>query len=339
MSVADGAGISSPLLDAAVSNGILSPTSSKLSPSPTRRPRISRLSTSSSDQLRSGLMLTRGRGWSGSESEEEEFAQALRSIALRKLAAPRPKGARSLSTGMQSSGASGSGGEGSSRLYSINLNTARPSLQGDTDRLSQLSNSSSAQSGPDSAGPLTPDPINNIPMSTQMALVLAHGPKTPPISRPASSASNGSTIPGDYPWGRSSAPASPTGSIRSKRSGRSSGMNSGTSSPQRSFYEDLSSSLAVLGAAPVSSGLQARSTLPRPTRKVEGWGRPEVLMDERWDVDPMSNSGDEMDGVDMKSGRAGSPDMDEMTARGRKMGHGKLASLFDETLDEVGVAL
>ena len=338
MSVADGAGISSPLLDAAVSNGILSPTSSKLSPSPTRRPRISRLSTSSSDQLRSGLMLTRGRGWSGSESEEEEFAQALRSIALRKLAAPRPKGARSLSTGTQSSGASGSGGEGSSRLYSINLNTARPLLQGATDRLSQLSNSSSAQSGPDSAGPLTPDPINNIPMSTHMALSLAHGPKTPPISRPASAASNGSTVPGDYPWGRSSAPASPTGSIRSKRSGRSSGRNSGTSSPPRSFYEDLSSSLAVL-SAPIRSGPKAKSTLPPPTRQVEGWGWPEVLMDEQWDVDPMWDSEDEVDGVDIKSGRAGSQDREEMMARGRKVGHGKLASLFDETLDEVGVAL
>lgn len=338
--MADIAGISSPLLDAAVSNGILPPNSSRLSPSPAGRPRISRISSASSDHLRSGVVLTSGRGWSGSESEEEEFAHAIRSIALRKLSAPRPKMARTTSSGTQSSDCGTSGSEGSARRRYVNLNTARPSLHDTADRLSQLSNTSSALSGPDSAGPLTPNPTDAVPMSAHVALSLAQGAKPLPTSRPASRASStGSTIPGDYPWGRSSAPASPTGSIRSVRSGRSSGRNSGSVSPKKSFYEDLSSSLAGFSAAPAKSSKKAKSALPRPTRKVEGWGRPEVLMDEPWDLDAMWDSEDEMEGAGFKGPRAASAELGEVMAGGKGGAHEKFASLFDETLDEVGVAL
>lgn len=352
--VADGIDISSPLLDAAVSSGILSPNSSRLSPSPTRGPKTARSSSSSSDQLRSGRVLTSGRGWSGSESEEEEFVQAIRSITLRKLSAPRLKTTRSLSTGTQSSSPGASASEGPSRVYCASLQGPRPSLRSSGDRHSQLSSASSAPSGPESAGPLTPASIDPAPMSTHVALSVAQRTKTPPITRPASAASSsGSTIPGDYPWGRSSAPASPTGSIRSRRSDRSSGRTSRTSSPQKSFYEDLSSSLADLSTAPSTSAKKATLALPPPTRKVEGWGRPEVLTDEKWDMDAMWDSEDEMGyagvevsrgstprgGVTSMGGRAASPDVGQMMARGKDGGHGKFGSLFDETLDEVGVAL
>jgi len=92
----------------------------------------------------------------------------------------------------------------------------------------------------------------------------------PQAERRASSSSSASSAPGNYPWGRSSAPSSPNGSIRSGSSGSSGNL-------QRSFYEELGNTISAVEKK------SQRKGMPIPTRQVEGWGKPEVLIDEKWD--------------------------------------------------------
>lgn len=331
---ANGLVVASPLLDAAVFSGILSPNSRLLkTASPVSSRPGEKRSSSSSQALRSGLSFTRGRGWSGSESEEEEFGKAIQTILSRRNSG-RPSLSRSGSTSSTTSQ--------SSRRSDTRLAT-RPVLRPMADRLSQLSNASTA----DSAGPLTPNDSDlSVPMSVKVQL-----PATPIRRSSSASNSSSSTIPGDFPWG-GSAPSSPTGSIRAGKSGH----NSPT---RKSFYEDLNTTLQG-----VAKDKEKKRRMPKPTRKVEGWGQPEVLLEDAWrdslqrqtlwnssdeemewsKSQPSSSRGGTPDGKGKgrKSIRVASPDFGALGFAGMKMkmgNVGEFGSLLDEQMPEVGTAI
>lgn len=330
--------VNSPLLDAAVSSGILSPNSRLLKPaSPLPSRSMPKRSLSSSSQaLRSGLSFTRGKGWSGSESEEEEFGKAIQSIVFRKNNS-RPPTLRSASANSPSTSFSG---------QTDNALHARHSAR-KMDRLSQLSATSSAPSSVDSIGPLTP---HEAEITMLAKAILPPVKLTRPLhSRHSSShsTSSGSTIPGDFPWG-GSAPSSPTGSVSGRRSAYS-------SSDRNTFYQDLNQSLQSVA---MGKEKEKRRKMPKPTRKVEGWGRPEILLEDVWNDtlqwQTLWNSSDEemewhksqpssSGGTPKGKVRQGispnSPDLSAFGLKKTRMEEEQWGSLLDEVMPEIGLAM
>jgi len=219
-------------------------------------------------------------GWSGSESEEEDFTQAIRQIGLRRL--DRKTRSRASPDAYESPA-----------LPPLSLVMhAGPRPSRPVDRLSQQS-CGSGISTMSSAGPLTPSISGD-------ACTVKH-------ERRVSASSSGSSAIGNYPWGRSS--SSPSGSVCSDRS----------DSGDRPFDAAFGRSTST-------------KRMPTPTRRVEGWGRPELLTSAGW-----SDSEDEESRGMMrvkkyleKVQRSGSPDFDE-----NGPGWGDLSH---ETLDEMPAA-
>ena len=260
--------LSAPLMDVALQSNIISPNSrlnrfslsSRRSsdggpfttPSPSSpmfrtasTPGSSRSSYSSRSSVRSSTTTLRplslssrhsGEGWSGSESEEEEFISAIQSISIRRLSTPRLKRIPSLMARPKPLRSATSPGSLSPRVHTRTLEDERtsprsPLAEGSSPRTpggrsalsrlsgqSQLSNSTCSEV---ESALLTPCPSSDTPASSK-----------------------------DLP--------SPTKS----RADASTGV--------------------VLGE------VREPAKLPRPTRRVEGWGMPEILIDEEW------SSGDEL---------------------------------------------
>ena len=210
---------SSSLIEVAASNGIISPNSNLL-----RRSRGSSASVQSTTPRTARLSDVsdpREEGWSGSESEEEGFAEAIRSITLRKLAGGHARLNSNLSIQTTSS------------MSTICL----PHFVVETaagDHSSLVSTASSMTSSIDSSGPVTP----NVDAMSDCELPLG------------------------------------------KLVGASKQLH------------HISSSTSVASS-------QHLAPLPNPTRKVDGWGRPEILLDEDWGAEeselPWSNMGGSSD--------------------------------------------
>jgi hypothetical protein len=177
------ADLAAPLEEVAYKSRILSPNSRLLlrSRSSTKSSQSSRrTSTISSSSLRSGVGLTSGKGWSGSESEEEEWSTSLRLLQnrkVRKSVIPRPVWAKQAD---------------------------RLSQASQTSTLSTMS-TMTADSGVSHASTELLTPSGSTDMPHALAQV------APKLRRTGSSASTSSTstIPGNFAWGKSSPDQSP----------------------------------------------------------------------------------------------------------------------------------
>ncbi|WWD20653.1 hypothetical protein CI109_105129 [Kwoniella shandongensis] len=255
--------LSTPLITAALRSKILTPRSRLVNQQLTlRRPTQSRSSSSNSvnsESLKTGMGLTSGRGWSGSESEEEEWVSAVRSVSQRKAASRSPP-----LLNLESTPTSNRFSSASYASSSQSVSTGKST----NNRLSQLSTLSGVSTIEIDLGPLTPATSINMDDLTPQVM-----------RRTNSTSSTASSLPGDFPWGQSSPPASPIrGLFASSPSSRKSSKDSfpfpGTSSPLRT-----------------PTRMKSPRTLPPPKNEVEGWGEPEVLMDDRdWDEDILSRS-------------------------------------------------
>lgn len=188
--------------------------------------------------------LTSGKGWSGSESEEEEWTTSLRLINNRK----NRKSVLPIRT------ASGD--------RPTSVVPQRPAWAKEADRYSQASQTSTISSLADSeisyASTELLTPSGSMDMPHQSESIVA-----PALQRTASttSSSSTSTLPGNFAWGKSSPDQSPR--LRAMGSGAF-----GRRSSSRSIGSNASATF---------------STLPTPTRNVEGWGNPELMFGESTD--------------------------------------------------------
>jgi hypothetical protein len=196
-------------------------------------------------------------------------------------------------------------------------------------------------------GPLTPCDAD-VTMLSKVALP----PVTPTRRISSESLSSGSTVPGDFPWGGSS-PSSPAGSIRRKSRG-----STHTLTDRTLLYSDLNDSLQN-----VKDGKEKKKrTMPKPTRKVEGWGKPEILLEDALNGDSgeycgralWNSSDEEVEWSKSNPGslrgtprakRADSPDLSALgfARKGMSIGAGAddWGSLLDEEMPEmfIGTAM
>ncbi|WWC65113.1 uncharacterized protein I303_107727 [Kwoniella dejecticola CBS 10117] len=295
--------VASPLMKVALHSHILSPQSRLLAPpSPCRPASIRSVSTNSVDtlsSLRSGLGLTSGRGWSGSESEEEEWMSTARQIKERRSRSTfkSPKTPQPLKAAKSNMG-TGTGYESglmiqvdiemedtptptktkrfssSSFTSSTSTSTSTSSggsgnikTQAKTNRYSQLSEISTVASTTTEGIPLTPQTLEILTPS-----LVGLG-----LSRSNSNVSSGSSTPGNFPWGLSSPPNSP---IR--------GLFANNAIPKKDLITSFRNSTST-GKAKDDVHFSSRSKnqkkkdLPRPTREIDEdcWGEPEILIDQQ----------------------------------------------------------
>ena len=309
--------ISASSLNATTTSGPLPQISPLISFRPSPLDRVGqRLNRSSSiESVQSATSLAKARGRGASESEEEGFTHAIRAIGLRKI--DRREESRTLT----------SSGDSNTPHFAplAMIMQRRPRAHRTADCMSRLS-SGSMLSTSSSTGPMTP----SVPGDAMMSQT----------SRRMSTSSSCSGGPGDYPWGRRSVPPSPTASIRSGRS---------FPSPKASFYADLSTvTPSKTGTVTTTQSMR----MPPPTRKIGGWGRPEVLMDGHWDQilsEDWSDSESEMDEAEEPAlpeshfGSSSRRRRSELSDRNRIVAPSsdKRDSSFDETTDEnpIGTAL
>nr|ODN96047.1 hypothetical protein L204_03738 [Cryptococcus depauperatus CBS 7855] len=276
--------VSTPLAQVALRSKILTPHSRLVSQPPIKtaivrraRPIVPR--TVSTPALKSGWLLTSGKGWSGSESEEEGWAKAVRSVKARKAQKSCPASKRS------------------TPKPSLQVSVERTSVRDDlTPRASDFSgiyvqkrfssiSSTTATTISDTEGPLTPNLSSGLP---SMSPAIAYS-----MSRSASFTSPGA-IPNDFSW---AAPFPPTSPQHQSFMIDSKDCSSLRSVPSFSSMSVLSrtTSRASRGSKRFSSKI-----LPKPLRSVEGWGKPEVLLDdETWGEEdcapsPLSATGFEL---------------------------------------------
>ncbi|OCF45689.1 hypothetical protein I317_00592 [Kwoniella heveanensis CBS 569] len=328
--------VASPLVKVAARSRILTPRSrllhrlSGVDGTPTRPGSVRSISTNSvstisSSSLKSGMGFTSGRGWSGSESEEEEWMSAVRQVALRRTSGKlrtasasssrRKASPPDLDLRVQASPSQIREVEfevdndetpthkrfishvatATLRVTETTVAERRDSAQ---NRYSHLSDASAVSLGVSSTTEADPEPITPLTLEVLTPAVAAAA-----LSRTnsASSSSAGSLGPGAYPWGASSPPNSPIRGLFA------------TASPTRevfitSFRGDkvrktktiapVEFKLPVAGpndpedhtGTVADSGFKARRpwigrsasgrNLPTPTREVEGWGDPEILIDD-----------------------------------------------------------
>lgn len=240
-----------PLYEAAVRAGILSSRSQLLWPSkPKRRtfipPRF---------RLAESVSREESTGWSGSESEEEEFNEVLASIGRRKLAQKIAAASASASSSSRSSTIAGAKSTANQQQRLTPPKDHRASL-----RLSMISESSnsSCSTSASSIGILTPDPHR-----TKFTM----GPYDPLNHTPTHThTSNGHG-----------------------HTGRLSIITSSWSASKAS----AGSALGIPVPTPVAIRRTKSFTrvLPVPKRQVKGWGKPEILLED--DEAPLINSSSE----------------------------------------------
>ncbi|WWD08440.1 hypothetical protein V865_006552 [Kwoniella europaea PYCC6329] len=259
--------IASPLVKVALSSHILSPKSRLLSasPSPISRPgsirSVSPNSISTLSSLRSGLGLTSGRGWSGSESEEEDWISTVRHIRERKSLTPQKQNRRKsegltiqvehdIVTPTQIKRLS------TSSTTSTNSNNRNKNVN----RYSQLSEISTITTTTTASTTESHLPIT--PLSLEMLTPSTVGLLTRTNSNASSTSSIQNNKIGNFPWGLSSPPNSP---IR--------GLFVNNLSPTKEFFTSFRDT---------SRGKKGKREMPIPTREdmLEDWGEPEILIDQ-----------------------------------------------------------
>ncbi|WRT70636.1 uncharacterized protein IL334_007634 [Kwoniella shivajii] len=267
--------ISSPLVKVALDSRILTPRSRLVSASPSPkviRPAymrsISANSATSTTSLRSGVSLTSGKGWSGSESEEEDWINTVRSIKLRKasrgtsVSSSIPFGEKKQNpNGLTIQIQSNDDEEEdvvpttTKRLSISSITTTCSNKSGSRreslKRFSQLSEISTVESHL----PLTPLTLEILTPSTIISL----------SRKNSNTSSNGSSQPGNFPWGLSSPPNSP---IR--------GLFMNNPLPSKEFL----TSFRTKSKSKSNSTQRSGKELPEPTRIENGWGEPEILIDQ-----------------------------------------------------------
>ncbi|OCF78585.1 hypothetical protein I204_00525 [Kwoniella mangroviensis CBS 8886] len=265
--------IASPLVKVALSSRILSPKSRLLSASssssPISRPgsmrSVSANSISTLSSLRSGLGLTSGRGWSGSESEEEDWITTVREIRERKSpVTPRKKEVRRKSEGstiqLGHEMVTPTQIKRLSTISTISSKSNSNSNNKSMNRYSQLSEISTitttttTSSTSESHLPITP-------LSLEVLTPGTVGLTRTSSNASSTSSSNNNKI-GNFPWGLSSPPDSP---IR--------GLFVNNLSPTREFFTSFRDT---------SRGKKGKRELPIPAREdmLEDWGEPEILIDQ-----------------------------------------------------------
>ncbi|KAK8850471.1 hypothetical protein IAR55_004389 [Kwoniella newhampshirensis] len=267
--------LSTPLITAALRSKIITPHSRLVSQSsPAARPTQSRTTSANSvntESLKTGMGLTSGRGWSGSESEEEEWVAAVRSVSQRKAASRSPSSTYGLDVETRLDSTPTHKRFSSTSYASSSHSIKTGASKSFNYRLSQLSTLSGASTIELDMGPLTPAASMNLENLTPQVAVA--------MIRNNSVSSTSSSVPGDFPWGQSSPPASPSrGLFPNSPTGRKASKDgfpfSGASSPLRT-----------------PTRLRDSTTLPPPEREVEGWGEPEVLMDDQYFDGEFSRAG------------------------------------------------
>ncbi|WVQ63261.1 uncharacterized protein L199_001412 [Kwoniella botswanensis] len=263
--------IASPLVKVALSSHILSPKSRLLSASssssPISRPgsirSVSANSISTLSSLRSGLGLTSGRGWSGSESEEEDWISTVRHIRERKSLTPQKQNRRKsegltiqvehdIVTPTQIKRLS------TCSTTSTNSNNRNKS----TNRYSQLSEISTITTTTTTSTATTESHLPITPLSLEMLTPSTVGLLTRTNSNASSTSSSQNNKIGNFPWGLSSPPDSP---IR--------GLFVNNLSPTKEFFTSFRDT---------SRGKKGKRQMPMPTREdmLEDWGEPEILIDQ-----------------------------------------------------------
>ena len=254
-------------------------------------------------------------GWSGEESEEEEWAEALRQITFRKQASPRttptPQSSATVPSAQAHVSDSSSSGESSSSRSTAATSTSvftrstlslgdygvsasgpvppkRTSLEQVSARYSQLSIISSASSTELMTPTSSHVNIRAIPSSPRGLKLATSLSSEDAISLPSPGPLDSpKRRPGNFNWG-GSAPSSP---VRSQAGTPTRGSpspipNRPLRSPMRGALS-LSRSLSSSSAPPsYATGTSGAVSLPRPTRLDPSvWGEPEILVDDvddRW---------------------------------------------------------
>ncbi|WVF67942.1 hypothetical protein IAT40_002704 [Kwoniella sp. CBS 6097] len=315
--------VASPLVKVAARSRILTPRSRLLQPpsmdsTPTRPGSVRSVSTNSvstisSLSLKSGLGFTSGRGWSGSESEEEEWVSAVRQVALRKASGksrtPSSSGTRRKASQLElkvhvspSQDRDSDETPTHKRFISTtatgSATAAVPERKKSAqDRYSHLSDISAVSVSLSTTTEADPEPVTPLTLEILTPAVIAAT-----LSRTNSGSSSNSLGmgPGAYPWGASSPPNSPIRglfatssptreifitSFRGDKIRKTQTTNLESTEPEslkageNEAERYLSTAKAGL-VRPWNKRSASGRRLPTPTREVEGWGEPEILIDD-----------------------------------------------------------
>ncbi|WVQ95506.1 hypothetical protein IAU59_002603 [Kwoniella sp. CBS 9459] len=314
--------VASPLVKVAAKSRILTPRSRLLQPSsgadstPTRPSSVRSVSTNSVStistlSLKSGLGFTSGRGWSGSESEEEEWVSAVRQVALRKasgkIRSPVSSGSRrkvelqvQVTPELEQDNEDTPTHKRFTASTSANpMKTSAESRASAQNRYSHLSDISALSVAISTTTEADPEPVTPLTLEILTPAVAAAA-----LSRTNSGSSSHSLGmgPGAYPWGASSPPDSPIRGlfaassptrevfITSFRGDKVRKTKSKTSTISSNEIKLLTSGeidadghygveVKVM-SRPLARRRVSGRRLPTPTREVDGWGEPEILIDE-----------------------------------------------------------
>ncbi|WWC98613.1 hypothetical protein V866_005506 [Kwoniella sp. B9012] len=261
--------VASPLVKVALSSHILSPKSRLLSASssPISRPgsirSVSANSISTLSSLRSGLGLTSGRGWSGSESEEEDWISTVRHIRERKSLTPQKQNRRKsegLTIQVEHDIVTPTQIKRLSTCSTTSTNSNNRNKNGN--RYSQLSEISTITTTTTTSTSTTESHLPITPLSLEMLTPSTVGLLTRTNSNASSTSSSQNNKIGNFPWGLSSPPNSP---IR--------GLFVNNLSPTKEFFTSFRDT---------SRGKKGKRQMPMPTREdmLEDWGEPEILIDQ-----------------------------------------------------------
>ncbi|WVR08592.1 hypothetical protein IAU60_005647 [Kwoniella sp. DSM 27419] len=275
--------LAAPLVDVAAKSRILTPgsrllrqhsqpeprSSPGMAPSPTQ---LRRTVSARPERLRTRSEGVAGRpqlsrrsakeaGWSGSESEEEEWTKAVHRVSL----------ARSTSARVgRHEGASIQGASfpqvSTAVIQAINAISPSDRRPGPSplDRHSQTSTVSTSTIG--TTAILTPALMEDL---TPASVSLSRSSSAASASCHGSARSSG---PGKFPWGASTPPRSPIRALFAKDKDRQGSRDGGVST-------------STSGKRLETVRRTGRKALPPPTRYVDGWGEPEILIDGEGDGD------------------------------------------------------
>ncbi|TYJ54392.1 hypothetical protein B9479_004980 [Cryptococcus floricola] len=292
--------MAAPLIQAALSSKILTPRSRLLRQRPSlppvslQRPAHFQQRTVSSPSvpLRS---FGADKGWSGSESEEEGWQGMKESKKF------GPRRTASAAAALRRASATPSPGlrinvdqdltPKSSRLFPPSSTDMSPSLTPTSrspshKRLSSLSTSTAASTELPQT-PMTSLMLPNLyPSSAHSVDMHRKGSNTSDIS--VTSIGVALAGPGDFPWGASSPPNSPVRAAF-RRAGSQRSLASSTSFSSLSLSRSTSDKGRRLSKK--DSKIFTKRQLPAPRQEVEGWGKPEILLDdETWAEDDSPTS-------------------------------------------------
>lgn len=224
---------------------------------------------SSSAVLKDGPIMASDQGWSGSESEEDGWNEAMGKRTLRNGKSPSNKNIRSPSSRRNTTPTVKSkvhvdeeATPKFSQLFAYRTPIPNSFLtssisSAEVKRLSEVSSATwSTTSTTSTRGPITPLPLLSLTRNVPMTCTF-------------SSTSTASSMLDDFPWDASSPPISPI---------RKTSSNENRVGPRRF---SMSPSLTTSDEKMVVRNRKATTlrSLPRPLRDIEGWGEPEILLD------------------------------------------------------------